>query len=532
MPDALSTLTGLQTVPGLTPTAAAPKISFPPAPKLEQLPAIDVGQEIKKEQEFLAPYREKAEKATAEASRFAGEEALAKSKAQMMELEGVQKAGEQYRETLHSPEIENINNQIKDLEKRQQQEFIPTQANAADLGAIFSLLGVVGFAVGRGAKGNAYGAMSAMSGMLNGYQQGRMDLYKQEKDKFEENLKAIKATVDSLSKDLDRRLKEASTNYDLAVQGAKVDAAKYGADFLSANIDRVGLPAAAEMARQAAQDAQGLYDKANKLKQDTEVSNANIRNKQAELQWQKQTELAKLEIQQRQHAETLAGTQFKDVRGQQYALVSHFGMPPTDVMRLGPKEVAAVSGQLESATLTKELADEIRKHPYAAGVVGKFLSSIDKYLPSGYSTEDSSVGVRLLQNAADQLTDPSLREDQIATARRIAKMGVDVINARALAASGGSRVLVSELNMQKGVIGLEGMSAKSAGVVYDGLAASDINKISRYGVSPEYIQSYKSHLGLGETKSKPSAGTSPEPAEAGQSRTIVKDGVKAIVTVE
>ena len=43
-------------------------------------------------------------------------------------------------------------------------------------------------ALGGGAKQNAYAAMAAMNGMLDGYQKGRADLYKRERDMFDKNL--------------------------------------------------------------------------------------------------------------------------------------------------------------------------------------------------------------------------------------------------------------------------------------------------------------------------------------------------------
>ena len=81
--------------------------------------------------------------------------------------------------------------------------------------------------------------------------------------------------------------------------------------------------------------------------------------------------------------------------------------------------------------------------------------------------------------------------DAVTKARQIAKLAVDVINARALAASGGSRMLVTELNLQKGVIGLEGLTPESAPAVYQRLADDDIAAMRRYGISYDRLAQIK-----------------------------------------
>jgi hypothetical protein len=77
--------------------------------------------------------------------------------------------------------------------------FVPTKDNATDLAAMFSLINIVGMLVG---KSNAQRSMSAMNGMLEGYQKGRADLYKREQIEFDKNFKAMQAKVATLEKAL------------------------------------------------------------------------------------------------------------------------------------------------------------------------------------------------------------------------------------------------------------------------------------------------------------------------------------------
>ena len=121
--------------------------------------------------------------------------------------------------------------------------FIPTQDTAQDIASLYSLVNVIGMSIGAGGKQNAMQAMHAMNGMLEGYQKGRGDLYKKEKDIFDTSMKTLKTKTDILQ----RRLKEiselASKNAAAADQEADVLFAEQGADFLKKYKEKFGLPA-------------------------------------------------------------------------------------------------------------------------------------------------------------------------------------------------------------------------------------------------------------------------------------------------
>ena len=61
----------------------------------------------------------------------------------------------------------------KEREKFPYPEFHPTKDNAQDLMELFSVINVVGMAMGASGKNNALGAMKSMTGMMKGYREGR-----------------------------------------------------------------------------------------------------------------------------------------------------------------------------------------------------------------------------------------------------------------------------------------------------------------------------------------------------------------------
>lgn len=184
----------------------------------------------------------------------------------------------------------------------------------------------------------------------------------------------------------------------------------------------------------------------------------------------------------------LGGKEFKDVRGQLQGLRNW--LPDNQIKNLGAKEVPAVSARLEAAELTDELAHMAAKNSKATGLVSSFFQNFERFLPDRYDAETSgeSVGQRINSEIEKMKASGKYTKDDISEARLIAKKAVDVINARALAASGGNRILVSELRLQKDVLGLDKLTPKSAPYVYSELAESDRKALKRFGIDTSTIK--------------------------------------------
>ena len=144
------------------------------------------------------------------------------------------------------------------VSEKMEAPFIPTKETAGDMAQLFALINIAGFAMGAGGKRNAQAAMSGMNGMLEGYQQGRQDLYKREKDAFDTNLKQLKMRYDTLDRQLKEALETYKTDKQAGLQKADMAYAQAGADFYKKYADKFGLAAMYEYHKQA-------YDNANKM---------------------------------------------------------------------------------------------------------------------------------------------------------------------------------------------------------------------------------------------------------------------------
>jgi hypothetical protein len=119
-------------------------------------------------------------------------------------------------------------------------KFVPTKENAQDLATLFSLVSVIGMAIGGGGKENAQASMSAMNGMLEGHQKGRADLYKQQQIEFDKNFKAMQAAVQSAEKEYEEAVKMHLVDKEAGEMARKMALAKMHSPMLKAMEDRLG----------------------------------------------------------------------------------------------------------------------------------------------------------------------------------------------------------------------------------------------------------------------------------------------------
>ena len=130
------------------------------------------------------------------------------------------------------------------------EHFAPSKENLQDQAALFSLINVIGFAIGAGGKQNAMQAMHAMNGMLEGHQQGRADVFKQEQVKFDKNFKALQQKAVFLENELRHSLEEFTRDKRAADERAEAAFAAAGADFIKVYAEKNGYVAAYERAKE------------------------------------------------------------------------------------------------------------------------------------------------------------------------------------------------------------------------------------------------------------------------------------------
>ena len=138
-------------------------------------------------------------------------------------------------------------------------EFSATPESAGDLSSLFGLLGVFGTLIGGGGKQNALAAMNAMTGMMQGWRQGRQDLYNREKQTFDTNVKQLEARNTELRRDLENAIKIATTNMDAGMAEVRQIAARTNSQILLAQANAGNFNGVLESLR-SLQQIQGQID--------------------------------------------------------------------------------------------------------------------------------------------------------------------------------------------------------------------------------------------------------------------------------
>lgn len=182
--------------------------------------------------------------------------------------------------------------------------FVPTKESAQDIATIFSLTGIIGMAIGGGAKDNAYAAMAGMNGMLEGYKRGRADIYKRERDMFDKNLKSLQLKVQTLQQELTEAIQLKQQDFKAGETAIEIALAKSGSDLLDLKRKKNGDMAALETVVQTGKDVDSL------------VKMSNDQFKQAEDRKFKEKELRQQErLRMAQLAQTKALAELKNTSG-------------------------------------------------------------------------------------------------------------------------------------------------------------------------------------------------------------------------
>jgi len=269
--------------PKVAPVKAAPPVT---SYKPEFVTAEQMAPALQEQRNVQQNLLTQADQAEAEAKRFESERNVAraeeKSRLRQEEATAFQNAPQQQELKLARDQLKNA-------------AFIPSKDNAQDIATMFSLVGLIGMAIGGGGKISAYNTMGAMNGMLEGYQKGRVDLYKKEKDVFDKNIKLMQNKVTILQSELQEAAETFKTNRELGEQKAEIAFAKADAPILQAMARRQGIIRTLENVNATAKDMQTLVGLKNQQEERSYKMAVDERNFQEQVRARKEQEAMRRE---------------------------------------------------------------------------------------------------------------------------------------------------------------------------------------------------------------------------------------------
>lgn len=237
---------------------------------------------------YIKPYQENLQKSSEARGQITGakegmeaERSVAREQARAkVETDFAKK----FAEAPQRQELEKVSSEVA-------APFVPTRDNAQSLAAIFMLTNIAGFAMGAGGKRNAQAAMSGMNGMLEGYQRGRQDLYRKEKDAFDTNIKQLKTRYDMLDRQLKEALETYKTDKQAGLQQAEIAYAQAGADFYKKYADKFGLAAMYEFHKQAKDNADKMWTETRREEDRAERLNRAARSEERAIRREERSEI-------------------------------------------------------------------------------------------------------------------------------------------------------------------------------------------------------------------------------------------------
>jgi hypothetical protein len=254
--------------------------------------------------------------------------------------------------------------------------FEPSQENFRDQAALFSLINVIGFAIGAGGKQHAQQAMSAMNGMLEGHQKGRADVFKEESVKFDKNFKALQQKAVFLESELRHSLEEYTRDKRSADERATAAFSQAGADFMKVYAEKNGLVAAYERAKEVRKS----IDKA--------IEGERLRKERVEDNANRDRERRELVLATRQPSAP------KTERQTAAQIAAGFGTGPSALVeefigdRLPTKQAEPIVQAAAAIGEANQLKNIVSKDKGIVGREGQIRQYVDRYIKSAASGQD------------------------------------------------------------------------------------------------------------------------------------------------
>lgn len=150
-------------------------------------------------------------------------------------------------------------------------EFKPNEDTLVGMATLGSLTALIGQVIGNiGGRQSGVGAIESMTGMMQGYQQGKKDLFKMQQVEFEKNFQAMKAKQEQIQKEFEAAVKKMPYDLATARQDMQVALAKANSPLLNATYEKQGAMATMDLIKQSGEDVRH----AEKMAQDLKIHQA------------------------------------------------------------------------------------------------------------------------------------------------------------------------------------------------------------------------------------------------------------------
>lgn len=238
--------------------------------------------------------------------------------------------------------------------------FTPSQETLTDYARLGSMVMTLGLMLGKGAKDSGLTALNAMSGLLQGWKQGRKDVYERELKKFDKEFQRIKEIRNSIEKDIQRAIQLWPTKRQEAIAAAESAAYKAGSGSIIEYYAKTGqLKKAQELIASSKKTTDEI------VKQQARIDEIKAREDAADRRFKMRYDQAERLAKTRRDEKALQsiGPALRNI-AEQYAEGTEktlFGASPNDKKR--------IEGSFRAVEESESVADFVARNPRAVGAL-------------------------------------------------------------------------------------------------------------------------------------------------------------------
>ena len=291
---------------------------------------------------------------------------------------------------------EYINKEQKTLTQKHQNDlkeadaFAPSKESAAELAQMFGLMTIATFGSGGMGKYHGLATLSAMSGLSQGFKEGKKERFNQEKAAYEENLKALESHNAKVEKTFNDAMNLLSKNKELGEQKIKELIALDNSGPIAANARAGRFDQVASFIDNVKKSLEKLKEIEQKRKDDFALLGQKFNN-------DKELQRLKFENDKALQEAKIAGE--KDVAKIKAEMKIQADDVVSDLAKRGihiadKKDRGAVESTVNAMSNLQELKNQVVQDPTLVGRQGQIRQFTDRYFQSfkgGPAVDESGV---------------------------------------------------------------------------------------------------------------------------------------------
>ena len=394
---------------GPKPVAAAPVAAPTPAPAPAPAPYVQPTT-VQGEDEMIAAGFGSSNEDEIQRSLRTAEAGKLKADREFATEEARQKAASANREASiaeeFSTKLRETNAKQKAMLNSSYGQFAPTKESAKDIAGLFSILTFATMGAGTESKYYGMNALSALTGAMKGYKEGRDDLYKKALTAYDKNVAEFTKRTENSLKELKLAQEELSVDKDAAMARARAVAAMEAGSIAALKIRSGDLDGAIKALQTQATSVRTFKAKADesKLRHEDRQESLRLQGQRINIQVDRASAAA---TRRDEKAMQQIGPALRNI-AENYAEGS-----ADKLVGASTEDKKIVQGAYRAVEESEQVADFVAKNPKAVGAMAAIKNFIKMDAIKSIKNEDESAAAVEKSQAVDAAIDRAVQSGSV-----------------------------------------------------------------------------------------------------------------------